>query len=187
MKILIFMILGIIIVSCDNNEVIVRNLNEKCSCIDSVLIDFENALRSDHDKNWVEKMKTMQGMGRWYCNENNFDLYFFTSGKSSNRKNVENNKEVISGANEIELFNPSDTKIIEVTVKIDNNGYINYKTYRLEPTKSIMLGCSKKFNIGLNNTLTYQEDYSTLFEHLIIKSSTEINYTIHKSELISEY
>lgn len=173
-QIILMNILFFVTLSCTNKDVIVRQSNKNCNCIEKLQ---EGIVTNEFCQNKLIN-----------CDIIPFTATSDTVKNATKTKQLKENYAIFSKTNSIELVNTSKTKVYSIVVQTDNEGVVTYDTHILEPTTSVALGCDSNFNVSYDSAIDIvaEEDcYDTI--SLSNLSKNKIKYSIKNVSLVFEY
>ncbi len=153
----------ILLFSCKNGDIIIQKSKHNCDCVSDIEKVYDDAA-------------IQYGQNSGGFNYGNFNCLNPFKYNSSQYK-------ILSKTKSFELINKSETKVYEVIIQQLSGGSVTYKTYKLEPTQVLSLGCNTSMIPLYNGGYYSQPDIQSIGLYTI----TKIEYKIHKVKVISEY
>ena len=132
MKHFIKLIFFLILISCEDKDIIIRKSKENNSCI-NISREAHGSYRDFFLRNGVSPPENKDSI--------------------INKENSENFKKTES----FELYNQSETKVYLVTVQIKKAEKVRYEKYLIEPTQNIELGCNYDFELYNHKLINFKK------------------------------
>lgn len=174
LKKILLIVATLFLTNCkDNPALVIQESKENCACADVI-----KKVQKYKVDELLRKHVSRYGYGQGGVSFRDVDCNkpFFMEGE---------NKQQYSSTKTLEIFNMSETKVYEVMVQYKKSGIVSYESFKIEPTRKIILGCNFEFNANLNKIS--DSDSSVNLKLMELTNFIPIEYKIHKISLLSEY